>query len=74
MESPSHTYTADGAYNVTLVARNSLGQSDLHTVSIEVKAPPAFTPTIVESSFEGGDSGKDFWRNLFLRRGYPNYI
>lgn len=72
LESPTHTYAADGTYTVTLVARNAVGQMHSKTMVLEIKAPPAFTAEILEASFEDGKlagntgDGRDSWRNSSL--------
>jgi len=44
-QNPTHTYTAIGSYNVTLIARNACGSSSTAHIGIEVT--PAPTPIIV---------------------------
>ena len=51
--SPTHIFAADGAYTVTLTASDKLEKSD--TKSEELTIVKAFSPTIVNPSFEAAD-------------------
>lgn len=63
---PSHTYSADGEYTVTLKASDKLGVESTYSASVNVVEPVvAFTPEILNPGFdiEGDDSFRDNWRN-----------
>jgi len=65
-KNPSHTYTEDGLYTVTLSASDKLNVSDSFSKDVEIKEPEvAFTPVILNPSFDeqGDDDYRDGWRN-----------
>ena len=66
LESPMHTYAADGEYMVTLTATSITGATDIATENIVVAQ--GFVPIILEGGFEDGQldggtgDGRDSWR------------
>lgn len=58
---PSHTYTNDGIYTVTLTATSITGKTDVATAEITVAL--GFIASIDDPSFEGGTTA---WRNTAL--------
>lgn len=62
--SPSHTYAADGSYDVTLTAANDQGESDMKITSINVAEPTS--SFINNPSFDDEperDDNRIAWRN-----------
>ncbi|WP_068827323.1 PKD domain-containing protein [Wenyingzhuangia fucanilytica] len=68
---PSHTFSGEGTYTVTLVASDKLGVESTFSSTVEVvepDAPSVFVPTILEAGFEDGGlaggtgDGRDSWR------------
>jgi len=71
---PTHTYDADGIYNVTLTATSLTGLQDVATMEVTIAL--GFIASIKESSFEDDDpsaldcgsaqDGRDCWRQSDL--------
>ncbi|MGY5355757.1 PKD domain-containing protein [Wenyingzhuangia sp. IMCC45467] len=70
-ENPSHTYSAEGEYTVSLTASDKLGVESTYSTTIDIvmpTGPTVFVPTILEAGFEDGDlaggtgDGRDSWR------------
>lgn len=67
LDSPSHTYTADGIYLVSLTATSSTGLTSVATAEVTIST--TFVPVIMASGFENladGTDARDFWRNSDL--------
>jgi len=68
-KNPTHTYTQDGSYTVTLIAKDKLEVTNTYAATVAVTAPVStFTPEILNAGFdeEGSDSFRDNWRNSDL--------
>jgi len=67
-KNPSHTYSTEGTYTVSLTASDKLNASSSISNDIEILKPPLYEPFILEPSFEDGQleggtgDGRDSWR------------
>lgn len=65
-DDPSHTYMADGTYEVVLTATSITGNTDVKTATVTISS--VFVPVVLESGFEdnslpdGTGDGRDSWR------------
>lgn len=62
-KNPTHTFPAEGSYNVTLEASDALNARNSITIAVEVvepPLPPAINPDILNGDFE--DSSYDAWK------------
>lgn len=63
---PSHTYSADGTYSVSLTSTDKLNQTSTTVQDVDIVEPVSnFVPEILNPGFdiEGEDSYRDNWRN-----------
>lgn len=68
-KNPSHTFTTDGIYTVTLTATDKLQVNNAFTTMVEIKKPvSSFKPEILNPGFDdkGSDDYRDNWRNSDL--------
>ena len=57
LQNPTHTYSANGTYNVTLVITDISGCSNTFTKALVVNPPITMTPTITQPLCNGGSNG-----------------
>jgi len=65
-QNPTHTFTAEGTYTVTLTSSDKLNVSNTISIDVLIEEPEVpFQPVILNPGFdeEGADSYRDNWRN-----------